>query len=106
MASCGLTPLGGRCHRPSTLTRTPEPGPVRLATSVDGRTDEAGLDVALKVAELFRLVDRDARAIVRGVAAATAAWRTVAVGVSLPDREIERMARAFEHDQLAYAQTL
>jgi len=84
----------------------PAPGPVRLATSIDGRTDEARLDVALAVAELFRLADRDAEAIVRDVAAATASWRTVAVDVSLPDREIDRMARAFEHDQLAYAQTV
>lgn len=82
----------------------PAPGPVRLATSIDGRTDEARLDVALEVAELFRLADRDAEAIVRDVAAATASWRTVAIDVSLPDREIDRMARAFEHDQLAYAQ--
>lgn len=84
----------------------PVPGPVRLATSIDGRTDEARLDVALEVAELFRLTDTEAKAVARDVAAATAGWRTVAFDVSLPNREIDRMARAFEHDQLAYAQTL
>jgi len=62
----------------------PRARPGALATSIDGRTDEARLDVAPAVAELFRLADRDAEAIVRDVAAATASWRTVAVDVSLP----------------------
>ncbi len=88
------------------LNPDPEPGLTRLATSIDGRTDEARLDVALEVAELFRLADADARAVVRDVAAATARWRAVAAEMSLPASAINRMARAFEHDQLAYAQTL
>jgi hypothetical protein len=90
------------------LRRQPGPraGP-GAAHHVNRRAHRRGpLDVALAVAELFRLADSDAEAIVRDVAAATASWRTVAVDVSLPDREIDRMARAFEHDQLAYVQTV
>lgn len=84
----------------------PEPGPARLTTSIDGRTDEARLDVAIEVAELFRLADGDAKAIVREIAAATAAWRTFAADVALSSRQIDRMSRAFEHDQLALAKSI
>lgn len=83
-----------------------EAGPARHATSIDGRTDEARLDIALEVAELFRLPDDDAKAIVREVAAATAAWRTVAADLSLSSQDIDRMSRAFEQDQAAYAKSI
>ncbi|HEV2999178.1 MAG TPA: HipA domain-containing protein [Solirubrobacteraceae bacterium] len=81
----------------------PSPGIARLATSIDGRTDEARVDVALEVADVFRLSDDEARDVLREVGAATAGWRDLAAELSLPAVEIDRMAAAFDHDQATFA---
>ena len=54
------------------------PGTPRLATSIDGRTDEARIDVAFEIAERFRLNQAQARAVLGRLTAAIATWRQIA----------------------------
>jgi serine/threonine-protein kinase HipA len=57
----------------------------------------------LEVAELFRLNNEQARTILREVVDSASGWRRAAGDAGLSTREIDRMARAFEHDEAARA---
>lgn len=81
------------------LNPDPRSGSAELATSIDGTTAAARIEPLLSVAPLFRLDRAQADEILRDVAQATGGWRVAAHDVGLPSTEIERMARAFEHDQ-------
>jgi serine/threonine-protein kinase HipA len=86
------------------LNPDPRPGPKLLSTAIDYRSREARIDVALEVAGLFRLADeQEAAAILREVIDATSGWRRAAGQAGLSASEIDRMARAFEHDEAARA---
>lgn len=74
----------------------PSPGAALLSTTIDGRSPEARLDVALEVADYFRLNPAAAQGVLSEVSAATARWREVAAAHQAPATEVERMARAFE----------
>jgi serine/threonine-protein kinase HipA len=74
-----------------------------LTTAIDETDGSASLDLALEVAAHFGLKHRDARAIVREVGNAVWRWRDVAASLGLSKDEIERMASAFEHDDLKKA---
>lgn len=74
-----------------------------LATAVDLEDREASLELALSVAPYFDLDEDAARAIARDVALSVVEWRTVAARFGLPRPAIERMASAFEHDDLKSA---
>jgi serine/threonine-protein kinase HipA len=50
--------------------------------------------------EFFGLTLPKARAIIKEVAVATATWRDIAKRVGARSAEINRMASAFEHDDL------
>ena len=63
----------------------------------------ASLAIAFESAEYFGLTATRARAIVAEVGAAVAKWRAVAGRMRIAPSEIERMASAFEHDDLAAA---
>ena len=67
--------------------------------------DEATCDIELvrSVSEYFGLAIREADTIIGEVARATASWREVAGGAAASKREIERMASAFDHDDLRKA---
>jgi serine/threonine-protein kinase HipA len=69
--------------------------------SLDDGTCDIGLVV--EVAEFFALATKDAKAIVKEVAEATRDWRVVATALGAPKAEIDRMASAFEHDDLQKA---
>ncbi len=88
------------------LNPDPRPGPKHLSTTIDYDTSEARIDVVLGVAEMFRLRDNEAQAVLREVTNATARWRAVAADAGLEGDAIERMARAFEHDQTERARDL
>lgn len=78
--------------------------PRLLSTTVDYEGDPAAsLDLALNRAEYFGLDDGEARVVVREVADAVDGWATVAEEQGIPDPEVDRMASAFEHDDLAAA---
>lgn len=77
-----------------------------LATAIDPDDTTASLDLALSVAAYFELADAPAREIAAEVARAVATWRDEAARLGLTPGEIDRMASAFEHDDLRAARIL
>jgi len=74
------------------------------ALAIDESDTTASFDTALAVAPAFGIARvGDARAIGKRVAGAVAKWRTVAAEQGIGRVEIERMASAFEHDDLQSA---
>ena len=74
-------------------TRSPSTMPIRPARSTS----------ALSVAARFGLSSNDAKSIAAEVGTAVAAWRTTAKRFKLTTAQIERMASAFDHTDLAAA---
>jgi len=74
-----------------------------LTTAIDLYDRTASLDLALSVAEDFRLSKKQAKTIISEVCAGVAQWRDVAQQLHLEKSEIDRMASAFEHDDLKKA---
>jgi serine/threonine-protein kinase HipA len=75
-----------------------------LTTAIDFEDDgTASLDLAMSVAAYFELKAAEAGKIVREVGIAVRGWREVAAGVGLASGQIDRMASAFEHDDLRAA---
>jgi serine/threonine-protein kinase HipA len=77
-----------------------------LTTNINLDEGTCSLDVLEEAAEYFGLGLPQARAIIKGVATATAKWRDVAREVGARTAEIHRMASAFEHDDLRRALAL
>ncbi len=77
-----------------------------LTTAINLDDSTASLDLALEVAEYFELATVDARAIVVEVGQAVARWRNAASDVGLTSTEINRMASAFDHEELKAAQSM
>lgn len=88
------------------LNPDPEPGPRRLSTTIDYRTDAARLDVLIDVAEHFRVDNDEARRTIGEVEATTSAWRGVAARAGIGRAEVDLMASAFEHEQADAARAL
>ncbi|MGH0028983.1 MAG: type II toxin-antitoxin system HipA family toxin [Myxococcota bacterium] len=74
-----------------------------LSTTIDLDDGTASLERALGVCEYFALTADQARAIAREVGAAVSTWRREAAKLGLKDAGIERMASAFEHEDLEAA---
>lgn len=75
-----------------------------LSTSISADGDpSASLDLALEAASGFNLTLTEARAIVREVGAVTTGWRDIAERLGFTGGELERMASAFEHEELKAA---
>ena len=74
-----------------------------LSTAIDLEDHEASLELALTVAPYFELDESAARAVAKDIALSVAEWRTVASKLGLQRTDIERMASAFEHDDLKRA---
>jgi serine/threonine-protein kinase HipA len=77
------------------LNPNPAPGPKLLSTTIDVADDTASVQLALDVADYFRLSADDARTVLQDVAAAVARWRQVAHQHGLSEQEIARMEPAF-----------
>jgi len=77
-----------------------------LTTNIDLEEATCSIDLLEAAAGYFALSLPDARSILKQVAEATATWRSVAREVGAPSSEIERMASAFEHDELRQALAL
>jgi serine/threonine-protein kinase HipA len=73
------------------------------ALAIDETDATSSLELALSVAPQFGILVADARAIAREVGKAVTRWRQVAARHDLTRAQIERMASAFEHDDLAAA---
>jgi serine/threonine-protein kinase HipA len=74
-----------------------------LTTAIDLEDGTASLKLAYDVASYFELTSGEARTIAREVGKAVASWRKEAAKQGLNEREIDRMASAFEHDDLKSA---
>jgi serine/threonine-protein kinase HipA len=87
----------------------PTPVDVRpriLSTNITLEEATCDLDLVLSSAEYFSLGLKDAKQIVNEVAKTTEKWRAVATAAGAPNTEIQRMASAFEHDDLRRALVL
>ena len=87
----------------------PTPVDVRpriLSTNITLDEATCDLDLVLSSAEYFSLALKDARRIVSEVAKVTEKWRQVAVAAGALNAEIQRMASAFEHEDLRRALAL
>jgi serine/threonine-protein kinase HipA len=73
------------------------------ALAINETDQDASLDTALSIAAYFRLGKSEASAIAKEVGTAVAGWRAVATHHGLNANQIDRMASAFQHDDLARA---
>lgn len=71
-----------------------------LTTAIDLDDGTASLELALSVAGYFELAASAARQIAAEVGEAVATWRKVSAKFDLTGAEIDRMASAFEHEDL------
>ena len=81
----------------------PVPADIRprvLTTTIDLDDGTASLHLALSVAEYFELEQGEARGVAGEVGRAVATWREEAARQGLSPSEIQRMASAFEHEDL------
>jgi serine/threonine-protein kinase HipA len=74
-----------------------------LTTSIDLDEGTCSLDLLEAASEFFALTLAQARTIMKEVATVTSTWRDVAKAVGARSAEINRMASAFEHDDLKRA---
>ena len=74
-----------------------------LTTAIDEEDGTASIDLALEVAPHFGVKPDKARNIIGEVGGAVAHWRKTATAIGLAAGEIERMASAFEHEDLDQA---
>lgn len=77
-----------------------------LTTAIDLDDGTASLKLALRVAVYFELGEGEAHKIAGQVGQAVATWRRVAKKLGLAPVEIDRMASAFEHEDLKAARGL
>ncbi|HEY2659573.1 MAG TPA: type II toxin-antitoxin system HipA family toxin [Caulobacteraceae bacterium] len=73
------------------------------ALAIDETDQDASIDTALSVASHFRLSKVEASTIAKEVGDVVATWRDVTAQHGLTASQIDRMASAFEHDDLAAA---
>lgn len=74
-----------------------------LTTAIDLDDGTASLNLAYDVSSYFELKPAEAHAIAREVGTVVADWRRDATRLSLGKPELDRMASAFEHDDLKLA---
>ncbi len=77
-----------------------------LTTTIDLDDGTCDIELARSVAGYFNLQNNAAREIIAEVAEATTQWREVAGNRGAKASQIERMASAFEHDDLRIALSL
>ena len=66
-----------------------------LTTSIDFDDNSASIELALSVAEEFRLTKQEALLILNEVSSAVKEWRRIATSLGLSRRECDRMSSAF-----------
>lgn len=71
-----------------------------LSTAIDLVDPSASLDLAVNVAHYFDLDNSQTRKIVKEIGSATVLWREEAAKLKIKKAEIDRMASAFEHEDL------
>lgn len=76
-----------------------------LSTAITFDDATASLELAFEVAEYFEMDAATARRTAAEVGSAVSAWRSEAAELGISKAEIERMASAFEHSDLAAARS-
>lgn len=76
-----------------------------LSTAIDPDDPSASLELAFAAAGYFGIKAKDARSMARDVGTVVAGWRRYADEAGLGRAEIDRMASAFEHDDVRLART-
>lgn len=76
-----------------------------LCTAINVEDATASVDLALSVADYFDLKPAEAKKIAAEVGGAVSKWRDEANRVGVPKGEINRMASAFEHEDLRKTST-
>lgn len=71
-----------------------------LSTAIDLIDPSASLDIACSVAHYFDLNSLQAKKIFKEVGSVTSLWRQEAIKLKIKKTEIDRMASAFEHEDL------
>lgn len=77
-----------------------------LSTLIDEQSGDASLELALSVAEYFRLTQAQARQTAYEVASAVSHWRREATALGIAAVEMNTVASAFEHEDLIQARKL
>ena len=77
-----------------------------LTTAIDPDDGTASLDLAMSVVGYFELDEDKAYAIAAEVGRSVTTWREEAARLGLTQAEINRMASAFDHEDLKAALTL
>ena len=77
-----------------------------LSTLIDEQSGDASLELALSVAEYFRLDQAQARQTAYEVGNAVSRWRQEATALGIAAAEINLVASAFDHEDLILAQKL
>ncbi|MBN9261496.1 MAG: type II toxin-antitoxin system HipA family toxin, partial [Hyphomicrobium sp.] len=75
-------------------------------TNIDLDEGTCSVDLLEAASEFFALTLPQARTVIKEVASVTAIWRDTAKMVGARSAEINRMASAFEHDDLKRALAL
>lgn len=74
-----------------------------LSTAIDLVEPAASLDLAMDVAHYFQLEPSQSKKIIKEVGNSVALWRTEAARLKIKKTEVDRMASAFEHEDLRKA---
>lgn len=77
--------------------------PRHHALTLDETDDTSSIDTVMSVAEYFGVKEPQAKQIVAEVAAAVLGWREVAAANGLTAAQVDRMASAFEHEDILKA---
>ncbi len=77
-----------------------------FATSISPEINESTISAALSVIDSFKIKRQRALEILHEVVFATRNWRQAAQLFGLEKNEIEQMAPAFDHGEMAYAQVI
>ncbi len=95
------------CRRPMTSIPCPPTSSRAFSTTaIDLDDGTASLQLALEVASYFELDTPEANRIAAQMGRAVATWRKEAARLGLAPKEIDRMASAFEHEDLKAALAL
>jgi serine/threonine-protein kinase HipA len=88
------------------LNPNPQVGGRGFSTVIEERRGGSDIEAAIELAGLFRLTPEQAVAAVGEVDRATSSWRDVAKAVGLEPGALDRMAAAFENDEVRVAREL
>jgi serine/threonine-protein kinase HipA len=88
------------------LNPNPQAGGRGFSTAIEERRGGSDIEAAIELAGLFRLTRQQALAAIEEVDRATSSWRDVAKAIGLEPGALERMAAAFENDEVRIAREL